>query len=146
MAERFDDLERRMSSLFSDLGITNGSNSQNMPMRMESGRFTPTLDIGENEEEYNIHLDVPGIDRDDIEIEVMDNSLRIRGQRDESREMDGEDFVRRERRFGQFSRSLTLPPEIDRDKIFAEYRNGVLDVHLPKSAESSKRRKRIEVK
>ncbi len=103
----------------------------------------PLMNIEELDDAYRITLEVPGMEKDDIDISVKDDVLTISGEKKEDFKEEGTLF-RRERWFGKFTRSVTLPSDVDVDKIEAEYKNGVLTLHLPKS-EAAKGRK-IQVK
>lgn len=105
--------------------------------------FSPALDVEESEGKYTLMLDLPGIKKDEIKIEVRDNTLFISGERTREKKSDGE-VTRFERYFGRFERSLSLPKSVDTENISANYLDGVLTLDIPKIAEAST--KRIEVK
>ncbi len=98
--------------------------------------ITPSFDLSETDDAYQIQMDLPGVDPNDIEIEVQDNTVLICGERKCENEQEGKSFHRAERQWGRFCRSAQLPSYVDRDKVDAECRNGILTVTLPKSAES----------
>lgn len=105
----------------------------------------PPADIVEDDEKIQVSLDLPGLTQKDVEVTVQDGVLTVRGERNlEVREGDPRRFHRIERAYGQFSRSLSLPPNVEADKIDATFRDGVLTVTIPK-AETAKPR-RVEVK
>lgn len=104
----------------------------------------PSLDLSETAESLQIRTDMPGINAEDIDIEISDNTIRISGERKEEQEEKGKTYHLVERRAGKFERTLTLPCAVQEDKITAEYRDGVLTVTLPKSEES--RTRKIKVK
>ena len=89
---------------------------------------------------------MPGLDEKDIEVKVANGVLTIKGQKEENKEEKKEDYHLRERRFGSFERSLRVPDSVDKDKIEASFKKGVLTVMLPKTAEAQKPVKKIEVK
>ncbi|APF17563.1 Hsp20/alpha crystallin family protein [Caldithrix abyssi] len=103
----------------------------------------PLMNVEELKDAYRITLEVPGMEKDDIDISIKDDVLTISGEKKEDFKEEGTLF-RRERWFGKFTRSLTLPGDVDVDKIEAEYKNGVLTLHLPKS--ETAKGKKIEVK
>ena len=94
--------------------------------------FTPLLDVRETEEEYLVMVDVPGVKSEDVSIEVSDGVLSISGSRTLV-EKDEAQLV--ERPYGSFVRTLTLPKGVDEEKIVADYRDGVLELHVPKPAD-----------
>ena len=100
----------------------------------------PALDISETANDIQVHVDLPGMKPEDVDVEVRNNTLYISGERKEEREEKGKTWHRTERRVGQFSRSMTLPCSVNEEKVQAEYSNGVLNITLPK-AEKDKTRK-----
>jgi len=100
------------------------------------------LDVVENDEEFVVKADVAGIDPDNIEITYTDNNLSIKGEMSDEREEEGEEgrYHLRERRYGTFSRTISMPGSVDVDNIQAETENGVLKIHLPKKEEVKPRR------
>ncbi len=91
-----------------------------------------TLDVIDTGDAYEIHADLPGYDRDDIDLTLTDRSLRIEANREEEHTTESERYIRRERRRQQVSRSVRLPESVLEDDATANYRNGVLTVELPK--------------
>lgn len=108
-----------------------------------SSTWLPAVDAWETEQELVLAFDLPGIERDQITIELEENILTVSGQREQTQEQSGERFYRFERRYGTFARSVTLPQGVDENKIHAECKNGVLEVRIPKPEQSKP--KRIQV-
>jgi HSP20 family protein len=102
------------------------------------------LDVAEKDDAYVVKASLPGVNPEDVDITLTDNVLTIRGETKDDKDIKQENYHLRERRFGTFVRSVTLPNAVDADKIEALNENGVLTLTLPK-AESVKPRK-IEVK
>ncbi len=98
--------------------------------------FNPTFDVRETNDAFILMADVPGMAEKDIDIQLTSNRLVISGQRTMEEEQKGETHYRTERSWGSFSRTFTLPAEIDSNKVSAEMKNGVLTVQLPKTGES----------
>lgn len=93
--------------------------------------LAPAVEVFDEEQNYCISLDVPGIKKEDLEIEIKENQLHINGERKSNR--GGKDNVlKSERRYGKFSRVFNLPKNINSDKIQARFENGILDIILPK--------------
>ena len=105
--------------------------------------LTPAFDISETANEIHVKAELPGVDAKEIDITVTGDLLTIKGEKKEENEEKGQNFHRRERRYGSFSRSFRLPVEVKADSIDAGYKDGVLTVTMPK-AEAEKAR-RIEV-
>jgi len=95
--------------------------------------WRPRMDLIETEDAYRLHLDMPGMSRDELNISYKDNELVVSGERTSERTDENEEFVRVERSFGQFRRSFTLPHTVDAKTISATYVNGVLTVTVPKT-------------
>ena len=106
--------------------------------------WTPSVDIGENDKEFTLLADIPGIDPKDIDISMEKGMLTIRGERLSEDAEEGENYRRVERQSGQFYRRFTLPESADADKIEAKSEYGVLKITIPKQEVTVSRR--IEVK
>ena len=94
------------------------------------------MDLTETDEQFVLRADLPGLEEGDLDIEVKDNVLTISGEREAEHEESSRGFHRIERAFGRFSRSLDLPQGIDPDAVTAEFDRGVLEVRMPKPAET----------
>ncbi len=110
------------------------------PTSAQSVNFQPSCDVNETKDHYLVSFDMPGVKKEDINIEVQDQHLIISGERQrELRDQEGEATLRVERTYGKFERTFALPTSIATDKIEAHFENGVLNVALPK-AETAKGR------
>jgi HSP20 family protein len=132
-------LQDRMNRLFEDATQRRAQPGQ-AEHEFERADWTPAADIYETESGYLIALDLPGINRDALEINIDDNRLIVKG----ARVVNDEKARRSERPQGKFLRSFSLPVSIDQGKIGAEYKDGVLQIRLPKRAEQ--KAQKIEVK
>jgi len=108
--------------------------------------WTPAVDIYETLDTIVIKADLPGVVREDIEIQVDDNTLTLKGERRFSKDVQEESYLRIERTYGSFHRCFTLPATIHQEKIRAVCRDGVLELTLPKAEGSKPRRIAIEVR
>ena len=106
--------------------------------------WAPSVDISENNEEFVIKAELPGVNKDDVKVAVEEGIVRIQGERKQEKEEKDKKFHRVERSYGSFLRTFSLPTNIDEAKIQAQFKDGVLNVRLPKSA--SAKPKAIEVK
>jgi len=106
--------------------------------------WTPAVDIVEREDEFEVKVELPGVEKDDVKITLESNILTIRGEKKQEKEQKGENLHRVERSYGSFQRSFTLPTTVKNDKIDASYRDGILMITLPKAEEAKP--KQIEVK
>ena len=96
--------------------------------------WAPAIDVQETEKEYLIKADLPDVKKEDVKVDVKEGVLSIEGERAQEKEEKGKKFHRIERSFGKFVRRLALPTDVDEQKIAADFKNGVLNVHLPKTA------------
>ena len=107
---------------------------------LASANWIPAVDIEETSETLRVIAELPGMRREDIQIEFENGMLTIRGQRSRAEEKKETNFHRVERSFGSFSRSFRLPATVDAEKISATYEDGVLKLEMPKREESKARR------
>lgn len=128
-------LQNEMGRWMGQLGVTPGNG--------QTSTWLPAVDVWETEDQLVLSFDLPGIAEDDIAVELDDNVLTISGKRERTSEHSNDRFYRFERRFGTFSRSVTLPAGVNEEDIQANYANGVLEVRVPKPEEPKP--KRIQV-
>lgn len=108
----------------------------------------PLVDLADNGKEYLVKAEIPGIKKEDLRIEVTQDNLEISGETsvEEKQEDEETGYIRRERRYSRFYRTLPLPENILADKVEADLKDGVLTVRLPKAAPPQKRTKKVTVK
>jgi HSP20 family protein len=106
-------------------------------------RWNPAMDLVETQDHLVLRADLPGMSEDDVQIEIKDGVLTVSGERKSEHEEKSKGYHRVERAFGSFSRSLTLPDGVDADAVDASFDNGVLEVKIPKPAESKPHRVQI---
>lgn len=106
-------------------------------------RWIPPMDLLETEDHLVLRADLPGLAEEDVEIEIKDNVLTVSGERTAENEEKHGGYYRVERAFGSFSRSLTLPQGVDADRVQASFDKGVLEVLIPKPAETKPTRIQI---
>lgn len=102
------------------------------------------VDIIDEEDKIKVIADLPGFSKEDIEIYLEDGDLVIKAERKEEIEEKGKNYIRQERRFGEIYRRITLPEEVDAEKIKAKYNNGVLEIELPKTTKKERKVIKIE--
>lgn len=102
------------------------------------------VDVADHDDEYVVTADLPGFDKDDIDVSLADRTLVIEAEHEETEEEESADYLRRERSRQSLSRSLTLPESVDEEGIGARFKNGVLTVTLPKRESGSGKRIEIE--
>jgi HSP20 family protein len=130
---------------FRELASLHGEMSRLMNGLMEgNGRtdraWVPAVDVWESEDELVYAFDLPGIPRDKIEVEFEDGAVTVSGERERSQEVSNDRFYRFERRYGTFTRTIALPQGVDESAIKADYKDGVLELHVTKPAQSKPRR------
>jgi HSP20 family protein len=106
----------------------------------------PSLDIASDGKEYSIKVELPGIEASDINIEITDNTIKIKGEKHQEKEEKEKNYYRIERSYGSFQRILDIPEDADTDKITSNYKDGVLTVSVPRKMLPQKDTKKIEVK
>lgn len=107
--------------------------------------LTPAMDIVEKDKAFEVTAELPGLDVKDIDIQLSEGMLTIKGEKQEQKEEKTKDRYVSERRYGSFRRSLRVPGSVDADKIEASYKSGVLTVTLPKAPEAQSNQKKIPV-
>lgn len=136
-----EDMRREMDRIFDEMAPFSwwqdeGEDGLNL--------WAPNTDMTETENEYVINVDLPGIPKEDVNISFQDNRLVISGERRKEGKEEKENFLRRERYFGSFIRTFTLPNAVKDDGIKAKYHEGVLTVTVPKSEKSKVKNVQID--
>ncbi|HEX5550808.1 MAG TPA: Hsp20/alpha crystallin family protein [Nitrospira sp.] len=123
-----EDMSERLNRVFSRPSLRN-SGKENLTV----ADWMPTVDISETEGEYLIKAELPEVRKEDVKVTVENGVLTLQGERRQEKEEKGKRFHRVERSYGSFVRSFTLPESVDESSVKAEYKDGVLNLHLPKS-------------
>jgi HSP20 family protein len=135
-----EEMEKRLSTYFGRPAARIEGEKEAMTV----AEWSPRVDISEDDKEYLIKADLPEVKKEDVKLTVQDDVMSISGERKYEKEEKGKKYHRVERAYGSFMRSFTLPEDADGSKVSAEYKEGVLKVHLPKSEKAKP--KSIEVK
>lgn len=139
-------IDRLFENTLSAFGhLPSGSGWRNNMLSELSAGQLPSIDIAADEHRYDITLDVPGMKASDIDIQVHDRVLTIRGQKQESHEDKDKHYYRMERRIGSFQRTLSLPVDAVDDDIHASIKDGVLKLEIPRREVANKDIKRIPI-
>jgi HSP20 family protein len=134
-----EDMQSRLNRLFGEA-----------PMRSFEGDgvffadWAPPVDVEETDKEYLIKAELPDVPKENVKVEMLDGVLTIEGERKRDKEEKGKKFHKVERSYGKFTRQFALPSQVEAEKIRAEFKDGMLNVHLPKTAAAKP--KAIEVK
>lgn len=111
----------------------------------ESLSFIPSAEMDETDEEIHLKLEVPGLEAKDLDVSVTEDSVSIKGERQSESKTEEEGMVRSEFRYGKFERIIPLPAPVQSDKTNAEYKNGILNLTLPKAEGEKKRIVKVNV-
>ncbi len=124
-------LRNRINSMFDDFFLPSSSVESEWGL----GSWNPRADVYDDKDSIVIKAELPGVDKKNIHVDVKDRVLTLSGERSEEKKVKEDNYYRRERTFGRFERSFTLPGEIDPDKIKADFKDGVLKIEIPKPEE-----------
>jgi HSP20 family protein len=140
------DMNRIFDQTFRGFGLSPLSFEEPLFPRLADEMLKPTLDLGVSDKEYNITVEVPGVDEKDVKLEIINGTLHIRGEKKQQKEEKEKDYYRVERSYGSFQRMLSLPEDADQDDVKATFKNGVLTITLSRKALPESKVKKIEVK
>ena len=132
-----EDIQTRLNRLF-------GSGRPGEP-DLSMSDWSPAIDVQETEKEYLIKADLPEVKKDDVKVTMHDGVLTVEGERKLEKEDRNRRFHKIERAYGKFVRRFTLPTEVEAAKVQAEFKDGVLNVHLPKSANATPQTIQVKV-
>jgi HSP20 family protein len=105
----------------------------------------PTVDVYEEKDDIVVKAELPGMDKDNIEVNLTDRTLTIKGEKKKEEEMKEENYYRSERSYGSFLRTLELPKDVHADKVKATFKNGILEVRMPKTEEAKAKEIKVKV-
>ena len=138
----FGSLQERINRMFDDtirtLYPTDGE-------ELEKGTWAPAVDIYETNDSFVVSADLPGLNKDEIQIDLKDNTLTLKGEKKFEEKVSKDNYIRVERAYGSFVRSFTLPQNVDPEKIKAKYKEGVLEVTIPKKEEAKPKQIKVEL-
>ncbi len=123
-----EDMQSRLNRIFGEAALAGGQENAS-----SFSAWSPAVDVQETEKEYLIKADLPGVKKEDVKVELLEGALTIGGDRSQEKEEKGKKFHKIEREYGSFLRRFALPSDVDAEKVQAEFKDGVLNVHLPKS-------------
>jgi HSP20 family protein len=133
-------LQNRLNSLFQDYNRNEGGLDP-----VSAASFVPPVDIYEDEHKIVLKLEVPGLKQEDLDIQLENNTLTVRGERKFEKQEKEENFHRIERRYGSFYRAFTIPNTVNTDSVKADYDAGVLTIQLEKRAEAKPKQIKVQV-
>ena len=141
----FYSLQREMNSLFDNFfrgfdlaprGLAAGA----------MGIFSPSIDVKENDKEFIIKAELPGVEEKDIDVTVTNDSVTIKGEKKEEKEDKDKNYYYMERSYGSFSRVIPLEAEIESNKAEASFKNGILDIKIPKNQSAKAKGTKVPIK
>jgi HSP20 family protein len=133
-------LQNRLNSLFQDYDRGHGENDS-----VSTAAFVPPVDVYEDEHKIVLKLEVPGLKQEDLDIQIENNTLTVKGERKFEKEEKEENFHRIERRYGSFFRSFTVPNTVNPEAVKANYDAGVLRIELEKRAEAKPKQIKVQI-
>ncbi|KUG21444.1 small heat shock protein [hydrocarbon metagenome] len=140
----FYSLQREMNNLFDNFfrGFSVG------PRGFAAGmaEFIPSVDVKENDKEFIIKAELPGVEEKDIDVTVTNNSVAIKGEKKEEKEDKDKSYYYMERSYGSFCRVIPLQAEIESGKAHASFKNGILDIKIPKNQKAKEKGTKISIK
>ncbi len=137
-------MEKEFSKLFDSFNNRFGLKSSGNDDELMNAVWSPLTDVIEDEERYSLRLDLPGVKKEDVKITYVNGQLAISGERHSEKEKKDATYHHIERSFGKYYRAFNLPEKIVEDKIDADFKDGILNISIPKAEEAKP--KQIEVK
>ncbi|HHN64489.1 MAG TPA: Hsp20/alpha crystallin family protein [Nitrospirae bacterium] len=139
MERWFDEFFRRPFSLFGPSWLPR--------LRMpEIEEISPSVDIFEEGDDVVVKAELPGMKKDDIDVTLSDDTITISGEKKREEKVEKKNYYRYERSFGSFSRSFRLPVDVQADKAKATFKDGILEIRIPKTEEAKKRQRKLQIK
>lgn len=137
--EEVVDLHKRMDEIFGEFfGPTPAA------MAATEAVWSPLVDVHETKEGFKLQVELPGVKQEDIQLTIEGNSLMLKGERKRENEVKEDNYHRIERSYGTFQRSIVLPSVVDPNRVKATYRDGVLQIQLPKKEEAKPKEIKVE--
>jgi len=112
---------------------------------LKRGIWSPTIDLYDQKDRLVIKVELPGIKKEDVKITVEEDTLTIKGECKKEEEVSEKDYYFQERAYGSFSRTITLPASVEKDKVHAAYKDGIMTIDIPKSKEAQTHEVEVEV-
>ena len=135
----FGDFDRILDNIFTGPWPASGSELSSSPT------FKPRVDVVNREKDFVLHAELPGLAEEDVNLTIEGDQLILKGEKKQEKKEENEGSIRIERSYGSFVRRFELPPEVDTEKVSAKFKNGVLEVKLPKSKEAKESIKKISI-
>jgi len=134
-------LQERMNRLFSDFRYRAPVGEE----EITQGAWVPPVDIYETSDSIVLEAELPGLTKDNIVVEVKNNTLTLKGDKKFEREVKEENYHRVERSYGSFQRAFTLPSTVQQDRVKAKFRDGILEITIPKAEEAKPKQIKVDI-
>jgi len=134
-------LQERMNRLFSDFRLRTPLGEE----EITQGAWVPPVDIYETSDSIVLEAELPGLTKDNIVVEVKNNTLTLKGDKKFEREVKEENYHRVERSYGSFQRAFTLPSTVQQDRVKAKFRDGILEITIPKAEEAKPKQIKVDI-
>ncbi|HAM49368.1 MAG TPA: Hsp20/alpha crystallin family protein [Nitrospiraceae bacterium] len=139
----FEEMERRFEEFFRrPLSLLGPSWFPRLRIP-EMEEFTPTIDIFEEGSDVVVKAELPGMKKEDLDVKLTDNTITISGEKKKEEKVEKKDFYRMERSYGSFTRAFSLPSEVQTDKVKAQFKEGILEIRVPKTEEAKQKEKKV---
>ena len=139
----FEDMERRFEDFFRRPFSLLGPSW--LPRLREMEEPSPRIDIFEEDSDVVVKAELPGMKKEDIDVKLTENTITISGEKRKEEKVEKKDFYRMERSYGSFARAFSLPSEVQADRAKAQFKDGILEIRLPKSEEAKQKEKRVPI-
>ena len=111
----------------------------------EMEEIAPSVDIFRDGDDVVVHVELPGLKKEDIEVNLSENTLTLTGEKKKEKKIEKKDYYRMESSYESFARSISLPPDVQTDKARAQFRDGVLGIRLPRTEEARQKTKKVTI-
>jgi HSP20 family protein len=140
---RFEEMERRFEDFFRRPFHLLGPSRFPWSRMPEMEELSPTVDIFEQDNDVVVRAELPGMKKEDIEVKLTDDTITISGEKKKEEKVQKKDFYMMERSYGSFMRAFNLPSEVQTEKVRAQFKDGILDIRVPKTEEAKKKEKKV---
>jgi HSP20 family protein len=143
-----EEMDRAFDRMFQDFGLSRRSSPLRSPLsgQSTSGVWAPRIEAFQKGDRFVVRAELPGLKKDDVQVDITDDALTIRGERREEHQEEREGYYHTEREYGQFARTIPLPQGAIAESAQASFRNGVLEISLQAAPSEANRGRRVEIK
>ena len=140
------EIDRIFDTAFSGFCFPSMGLGRELTPMAQTDWLKPILDIGASDKEYTISIKLPGVDENEVQLELINETLKIKGEKKQQKKEKEKNYYRMERSYGSFQRVLSLPEDADQNNINAVYKNGIMEITIPRKALPQTETKQIEIK